>query len=590
LALKAGWGYSGYRGGIGVLVAICNIYSGTKMPNVKKCNALVSKNMFTQKIITLIVPFMKTKFLHFFILFFLAGKVAAQINVLSDCAAGAAPGCPVPFPFPPQTWPDINGRDNAFNFFIGGNFVVKQGAAEIEGKSFVMGNFNVQKTSGSFSLGFVGAGSWVVPDNGTDVMIVGGNSSTAGANVHFGGFFGPPGAETNVVGNFRYKGNLTGSKFFANDLPGGLDGQIIADPGLNLLPYQNKLNSLAIKCDDYASLPTTVNSVYSNDGFGNYTFKSTNGATGLYVFNINTNINPGFPAALIFDNFPDDAEIVINMTKSGNLTLNINSIDFSNIKGNSDKLMERLLWNFPNANRVNLTGFAQFRGAVLSKAANNYIDISTNGRFVTTGDVIVGNSSVGVEIHNYPFRGQAPFFTILPVKLESFSGNISGNKALLAWKTQNEYDIKHYEIEMSNNGRNFKSIGIINKYVASGGIYSFNYNLGNEKNYYFRLKLIDKSNSFIYSNVIVLKTVEDNNFSVNTSSNLTGKNKLTVYLPYGEKASAVIYDSFGRIIKQDFSLVNSTNDISVKYLSGGIYFIRITSKTGEAVTKRFVIQ
>jgi choice-of-anchor A domain-containing protein len=530
---------------------------------------------------------LKKVFVPLCILFCVTSKLTAQINLLSDCVAGAVPGCPVPFPFPPQTWPGINGRDNAFNLFVGGNLIIENGGVELEGKTFVMGNFNVQKTTGSYSVGFSGAGSWVVPDNGTDVMILGGNALTAGANVFFGGFYGLPGSQTDVVGNFRYKGTVTGSKFFAGDIPGGLDGQIISDPGLDLLPYQNAVNNMTVSSTYYKGLPGSANIVHSYDGFGNYTFGSTDGAAGLYVFNITTDLNPGTPAAIIFDNFPDGAQIVINMLKPGTVDINMNSISFTNITGNTDKLMEHLIWNFPNATTVNLKGTGEFRGAVLSTAVDNYIDVSTNGRFVATGNVIQGSNSAGIEIHNYPFRGNAP--VVLPIKLQSFFANISGTKAILTWKTQGEYDINYYEIEAGNDGRNFKSAGIVNTNTASGGIYNFNYALGNEKNYYFRLKFTDKNNSYTYSNVILLKAVRDNEFSASILQN-PAKEKLTVYLPYAEKAAVIIYDSFGRIVKQGISIANNVNHISINSLSAGIYFIKLTNKNGQIVIKKVVVE
>ena len=91
---------------------------------------------------------------------------------MSGCVAGAAPGCPIPYPYPPLTYPSIQGRDNGFNVFVGGNLVIMSGGAELEGRTYVNGNFDVQKSSGAFNVGYVGAGSYVIPDNGADALII----------------------------------------------------------------------------------------------------------------------------------------------------------------------------------------------------------------------------------------------------------------------------------------------------------------------------------------------------------------------------------------------------------------------------------
>ncbi|HNF46407.1 MAG TPA: hypothetical protein PK695_06405, partial [Chitinophagaceae bacterium] len=97
----------------------------------------------------------------FTLLCFLSVSVINLYSQMSGCVAGAAPGCPIPYPYPPQTYPSIQGRDNGFNVFVGGNLVIMSGGAELEGRTYVNGNFNVQKSSGAFNVGYVGAGSYV---------------------------------------------------------------------------------------------------------------------------------------------------------------------------------------------------------------------------------------------------------------------------------------------------------------------------------------------------------------------------------------------------------------------------------------------
>ncbi|NEE49665.1 choice-of-anchor A family protein, partial [Streptomyces sp. SID8455] len=73
-------------------------------------------------------------------------------------------------------------------------------------------------------------------------------------------------------------------------------------------------------------------------------------------------------------------------------------------------LRERLLWNFPDATDLTLTGPAQFQGSVLvgQPASTTTLSMSgTNGRFYTAGSLTHTSSgrSGGQEIHAYPFDG-----------------------------------------------------------------------------------------------------------------------------------------------------------------------------------------
>ena len=331
-----------------------------------------------------------------------------QINVLGPGIAGTAPGIPNPYPYPAtNTFTSIQGRDNAYNVFIGGNLTCNSGSAEVEGRIFVNGNLSIAKNSGtSFNLGFVGAGSYVVPDNGTDFVLVGGNiSATSGVNALFGGYVG----STNVSGNIRYLGTKSGS-FSAGDI--GQTGQLISSPSYSLSCYTPVLISLKNQSTCLGALSTSSN-VTSSYSYGTYTFTSTNAATGLYVINIGTDIEPGYGATFSFNNFPDNATIVINMTESGTCTIDAANFTFTMANGgNSNKLAQNILWNFPNASTVNLKGGAQFRGSILSNAANNYLDVSTNGRLVAIGNVFQGTNSSGIEFHNYPFNGNITTCTV----------------------------------------------------------------------------------------------------------------------------------------------------------------------------------
>lgn len=71
----------------------------------------------------------------------------------------------------PTTWPDPNNgpvthHDSNINVFVGGDFLVREAAAEAEGKIVTLGRFDMNKREGAsqiYNVGVAGVGSRVPP-------------------------------------------------------------------------------------------------------------------------------------------------------------------------------------------------------------------------------------------------------------------------------------------------------------------------------------------------------------------------------------------------------------------------------------------
>lgn len=332
---------------------------------------------------------------------------------LSNCVPGTGT-CPNPYP-DVNAVGMLNGRDNAYNVFIGGNLTIGGGAAEMEGKIFVYGNMTLNKTNnGTYNMGYAGVGTGVLPDALTDWVTVGGNISvpshngtTDGTRFIIGGT--SLGAQ-DIRGRLRYKGTLTppldGTFPDPIDVPN--NSQVINDPGLNLAPFDATFATLATKSSCWGALTSSTNGQFLVDSAPDqYRFRSTNGAGGLYVFNVTVDLDRGFQVPIVFENFPDTATILINLNKAGTGdTITINAND---VLGLSDVLRERILWNFPDATTVNFIGNAPFYGSVLIPSRMSTANVSMsgmNGRFIVGGNL--NHTGGGAEFHNYPFRGELP--------------------------------------------------------------------------------------------------------------------------------------------------------------------------------------
>jgi len=331
----------------------------------------------------------------------------------SDCIAGAAPGCPNPYPYPPAVFPSIQGRDNACSVLVGGGFTVLSGAVEAEGRVVILGNFSAL-SGAPYSMGWVGAGSFVIPDDDTsdesmgaddlfDWVIVGGATSIPASFVTLGG--GP----FMLSGDFRHVGPLTGTVFVNPP-----QGNVISDPGFDLSPFTATLAAALERSLCWGSQPSSANGEVEFLGT-EIVFRSTDGASGLYVFNLDRDLDDdaGNPTPFIFENFPDDATLLINIDKPGSgdtVAILTGTFLDETAAEISPQLGERILWNLPDATTVLIGTDSQFRGSILVPRtdATTTLDTSTNGRLLIGGNLIQGDRSGGLEIHNYPFRGDLP--------------------------------------------------------------------------------------------------------------------------------------------------------------------------------------
>ncbi|MCO6497971.1 MAG: T9SS type A sorting domain-containing protein [Chitinophagaceae bacterium] len=97
--------------------------------------------------------------------------------------------------------------------------------------------------------------------------------------------------------------------------------------------------------------------------------------------------------------------------------------------------------------------------------------------------------------------------TVIPVRLQDFSGSIQNDRAVLNWKTASEQNTAYFEVEKSADGNTgFRSIGRVNAAGNSNTVkeYSLADNRLSELNYY-RLKMVDKDGKYEYSNTLLLR-------------------------------------------------------------------------------------
>ena len=176
--------------------------------------------------------------------------------------------------------------------------------------------------------------------------------------------------------------------------------------------------------------------------------------------------------------------------------------------------------------------------------------------------------------------------TPLPVELVSFTAKRKDNQDVIAeWKTASEHNTSHFEIEVARgnddyqNGR-FVRIGE----VASPGnsnserIYHFtDTETGKSGVRYYRLKIVDRDNTFVYSPVRPIVFNDEMQWQVYPNPS-DGVYNFIYHLNQGESISVKLYDLNGKLVKQmrlsgNGFVQKARIDLSAVKFAPGIYFL-----------------
>ena len=159
-----------------------------------------------------------------------------------------------------------------------------------------------------------------------------------------------------------------------------------------------------------------------------------------------------------------------------------------------------------------------------------------------------------------------------PLRLLSFKALNKEGKANLQWTTSNEINVERFEVEKSTDGNSFYIITT----VATANLtdnhtyFALDANL-NPGTTYYRLKMIDKSGEFTYSNVVSI-TGQRSGLEVHPNPA-----KAVINIIHGKLNSNTpikIFSAQGQLVLETLADMNSDNTtISVNNLSKGVYFI-----------------
>jgi len=188
----------------------------------------------------------------------------------------------------------------------------------------------------------------------------------------------------------------------------------------------------------------------------------------------------------------------------------------------------------------------------------------------------------------------SPNMPILPIKLVYFQGNLENSQVTLQWRVAQNEVSGRFEIERSEDGINFFTVGSVFPTAKSDAEnYSYTATIKTSKIYY-RLKMYDKNQKAEYSKAIVLQNpnAKDGSFKI---VNNPAIDKLTLSYSSARNQSVEIkvYDLAGRIqMNQKTNVFKGGNFISLTLSSAfktGMYTVEVINAS-ERQTAKFVKQ
>ena len=209
--------------------------------------------------------------------------------------------------------------------------------------------------------------------------------------------------------------------------------------------------------------------------------------------------------------------------------------------------------------------------------------------FIPAAQITTG-SAFGQNYLEFNVAGFSEFWihtgsAALPLKFLSFNAQKCNKTSVcLDWKTANEQHVSHFEIERSEDGRVFRSVGTksannqpANSYNATDNFSS----LSNTKIFY-RIKQIDTDGKYSYSDVRTVMNTDKISLGIypNPATDVVN------IAAWANIKSMQLFDVSGRMLSD----LKPQAVINVSVLQRGTYILKVQMKTGEIVIEKIVKQ
>ncbi|MBK8584650.1 MAG: T9SS type A sorting domain-containing protein [Bacteroidetes bacterium] len=175
----------------------------------------------------------------------------------------------------------------------------------------------------------------------------------------------------------------------------------------------------------------------------------------------------------------------------------------------------------------------------------------------------------------------------LPIELLSFTAEPEGETVLCKWITASETNNDYFEVLRSDDGIEFKSLGIVNGFGAGTSTTNRSYKFVDNDECtsirYYQLKQVDIDSRFSLSNVVAVNCNTKENEIKLYPNPATNDLTFSFFQNSKDEITVEYLDMLGKLIRDEhFQTVKGYNKIltSVTELANGIYYLRIKSGKG----------
>lgn len=249
---------------------------------------------------------------------------------------------------------------------------------------------------------------------------------------------------------------------------------------------------------------------------------------------------------------------------------------------------------------------SHFSAATTAAGANTYTydNLSWVAPGTNVGPVTfyyVGNAgdNAGGSSGDYIYSGSTVIS--LPIDLKNFTAATESNNVILKWQTATEINSNYFDVERSDDGQFFFSIGKVNATGNSSLPVSYSFtdtklSNNNGSQIFYRLKLVDKDGSVKYSNHISVKPIITGVTIKNLYPAVVRKNDQVTIDIVSDKPKAldmIVMDETGRLL-QYLKANLTTGSNTLKFVPQvnnmkGMLFIKFVT-TNFQQTKALILQ
>lgn len=179
----------------------------------------------------------------------------------------------------------------------------------------------------------------------------------------------------------------------------------------------------------------------------------------------------------------------------------------------------------------------------------------------------------------------------MPVLLSKFDvQRQDGNTVIASWKTDQETNSDRFELQRSLNNSPFETVATVVSKNSNSSVAQF-YSFTDPNNLagvsLYRIKMIDKDNSFSFSTIKTVKGLGGTSDFVIFPNPSNGNATISI-TDLKEPTKVMIFDNSGRVIRQT-GFTNSSS-VDIRNLQKGSYVIRVTGeRTGASTVKKLTV-